>query len=76
VKLTWPCGGGASLSFGPPLTLTAENIKGVRNVTEHHFGWTFDQNSNPTGYFTLVQTVKLNHDGTAYSGPFDRNFMT
>lgn len=48
--------------------------KGVRNVTEHHFGWTFDNNSNPTGYFTLLQNVKLNHDGTAYSGPFDQKF--
>ncbi len=47
---------------------------GVRNVTEHHMGWTFDNNSNPTGYFTLEQTVKLNRQGTAYSGPFDQKF--
>src|SRR2546423_6093781 len=33
--------------------------RGVGKVVEHHFGWTFDQNSNPSGYFTLVQTVKL-----------------
>jgi len=48
--------------------------KGVGKVQEHHFGWTFDQNSNPSGYFTLEQTVKLSHDGLSYSGPFDQKF--
>lgn len=46
----------------------------VRKVTEHHFGWTFDSNSNPSGYFTLDQTVKLSRDGMSYSGPFDQKF--
>lgn len=48
--------------------------KGVGKVQEHHFGWTFDQNSNPSGYFTLEQTVKLSRDGLSYSGPFDQKF--
>ena len=48
--------------------------KGVGKVAEHHFGWTFDQNSNPSGYFTLEQTLKLSHDGMSYSGPFDQKF--
>ena len=48
--------------------------KGVGKVQEHHFGWTFDQNSNPTGYFTWVQTVKLTHKGLSYSGPFDQKY--
>ena len=48
--------------------------KGVNKVEEHHFGWTFDQNSNPTGYFTWVQTVKLTHKGLSYSGPFDQKY--
>jgi hypothetical protein len=43
-------------------------------VVEHHFGWTFDQNSNPSGYFTLDQTVKLSQRGMSYSGPFDQKF--
>jgi hypothetical protein len=46
----------------------------VRRVTEHHFGWLFDANSNPAGYFTLVQKVKLSPDGLTYSGPFDQKF--
>jgi hypothetical protein len=46
----------------------------VRKVTEHHFGWLFDANSNPAGYFTLLQTVKLSKDGLSYSGPFDQKF--
>ncbi|HSC19751.1 MAG TPA: hypothetical protein VLC74_12650 [Rhizomicrobium sp.] len=48
--------------------------KGVGKVVEHHLGWTFDQNSNPTGYFTLEQTLKLSHDGMSYGGPFDQKF--
>jgi hypothetical protein len=48
--------------------------KGTGRVEEHHFGWTFDQNSNPNGYFTLEQTVKLSRDGTAYTGPFDQKY--
>ena len=47
----------------------------VRKVTEHHFGWLFDPSSNPAGYFTLVQSVKLSHDGLSYSGPFDQKFF-
>ena len=43
-------------------------------VEEHHFGWTFDQNSNPSGYFTLVQDVKLSKDGMSYAGPFDQKY--
>jgi hypothetical protein len=46
----------------------------VRRVTEHHFGWLFDANSNPAGYFTLVQSVKLSPDGMSYKGPFDQKF--
>lgn len=48
--------------------------KGVRKVVEHHFGWTFDQNSNPSGYFTLEQSVKLSADGKSYTGPFDQKY--
>lgn len=48
--------------------------KGVGKVVEHHLGWTFDQNSNPTGYFTLEQNLKLSRDGMSYSGPFDQKF--
>lgn len=48
--------------------------KGPGKVEEHHFGWTFDQNSNPSGYFTLDQTLKLGHKGMSYSGPFDQKF--
>ena len=48
--------------------------KGVGKVQEHHFGWTFDQNSNPSGYFTLEQTLKLSHNGLSYTGPFDQKF--
>jgi hypothetical protein len=43
-------------------------------VEEHHFGWTFDANSNPSGYFTLVQDVKLSKDGMSYGGPFDQKY--
>ena len=45
-----------------------------RKVQEHHFGWTFDTNSNPTGYFTLEQSLKLSRDGMSYTGPFDQKF--
>jgi hypothetical protein len=45
-----------------------------RSVEEHHFGWTFDQNSNPSGYFTLVQNVKVSRDGMSYTGPFDQKY--
>lgn len=45
-----------------------------RSVEEHHFGWTFDSSSNPSGYFTLVQDVKLSRDGMSYTGPFDQKF--
>lgn len=48
--------------------------KGTSKVTEHHFGWTFDTNANPSGYFTLVQTVKLSRTGMSYSGPFDQKY--
>jgi len=48
--------------------------KGVGKVVEHHFGWTFDQNANPTGYFTLEQTLKVSRDGMSYSGPFDQKY--
>ena len=48
--------------------------KGPDKVEEHHFGWTFDANSNPSGYFTLVQEVKLSRDGMSYGGPFDQKF--
>jgi hypothetical protein len=48
--------------------------KGIGRVGEHHFGWTFDQNGNPSGYFTLEQTVKLGDRGMTYSGPFDQKF--
>lgn len=48
--------------------------KGVGKVAEHHFGWTFDQNSNPSGYFTLEQTLKLSRSGMSYTGPFDQKF--
>lgn len=48
--------------------------KGIGKVAEHHFGWTFDQNSNPSGYFTLEQTVKLSNHGFNYSGPFDQKY--
>jgi len=48
--------------------------KSGRKVQEHHFGWTFDQNSNPSGYFTMEQTVRLSNNGLKYSGPFDQKF--
>lgn len=48
--------------------------KGTSKVEEHHFGWTFDQNSNPSGYFTLDQSPKLSHDGMSYTGPFDQKY--
>jgi len=48
--------------------------KGVNKVEEHHFGYTFDQNGNPSGYFTWVQNVKLSHNGLKYSGPFDQKY--
>ncbi|HEY3777073.1 MAG TPA: hypothetical protein VGL35_03370 [Rhizomicrobium sp.] len=48
--------------------------RGVGKVQEHHFGWTFDQNSNPSGYFTLEQTLKLTNHGMSYSGPFDQKY--
>ena len=48
--------------------------KGPGKIDEHHFGWTFDQNSNPSGYFTLDQTLKLTNHGTSYSGPFDQKY--
>jgi hypothetical protein len=47
---------------------------GVGKVQEHHFGWTFDQSGNPSGYFTLEQTLKLSRDGLRYSGPFDQKY--
>jgi hypothetical protein len=46
----------------------------VRRVTEHHIGWTFDNSGNPSGYFTLVQRVRLSRDGLSYQGPFDQKF--
>lgn len=48
--------------------------KGPGKVEENHFGWTFDSNANPTGYFTLVQTLKLGNHGTTYGGPFDQKY--
>jgi len=47
---------------------------GPNKIEEHHFGWTFDQNSNPSGYFTLEQTLKLGNHGMTYGGPFDQKF--
>ena len=48
--------------------------RGIGKVVEHHIGWTFDGNGNPSGYFTLVQDLKLGNHGTTYSGPFDQKF--
>jgi hypothetical protein len=48
--------------------------RGVGKVQEHHFGWTFDQNSNPSGYFTLEQTLRLSDRGLSYGGPFDQKY--
>jgi hypothetical protein len=42
-----------------------------RTVHLHHTGWTFDDNGNPTGTFTIDETDTIAHNGMSYSGNFD-----
>jgi hypothetical protein len=44
---------------------------GFRTVRLHHTGWTFDDNGNPTGFFTIDETDTLASNGMSYSGTFD-----
>ncbi len=48
--------------------------KGIGRVLEHHLGWWFDANGNPSGYFTLEQNLKMDRQGLTYSGPFDLKY--
>ncbi len=48
--------------------------KGIGKVLEHHLGWWFDANGNPSGYFTLEQNIKMDRQGLTYSGPFDLKY--
>lgn len=48
--------------------------KGIGKVLEHHLGWWFDESGNPSGYFTIEQNLKLDHQGLNYSGPFDLKY--
>jgi hypothetical protein len=42
-----------------------------RTVRLHHTGWTFDDNGNPTGFFTIDETDTIAPNGMSYSGNFD-----
>ncbi|MGB8535838.1 MAG: hypothetical protein WCD57_05455 [Acidobacteriaceae bacterium] len=44
---------------------------GFRTVRLHHTGWTFDDNGNPTGFFTQDETDTIAANGMSYSGNFD-----
>jgi hypothetical protein len=44
---------------------------GFRTVRLHHTGWTFDDNGNPTGFFTQDETDTVATNGMSYSGNFD-----
>jgi len=44
---------------------------GFRTVRLHHTGWTFDDNGNPTGFFTIDETDTIAPNGMSYSGNFD-----
>src|ERR1051326_711549 len=44
--------------------------KGIGRVLEHHLGWWFDANGNPSGYFTLEQDIKMDRRGLKYRRPF------
>ena len=44
---------------------------GFRTVRLHHTGWTFDDNGNPTGFFTQDETDTIAPNGMSYSGNFD-----
>ena len=43
---------------------------GPRTVRLHHTGWTFDDNGNPTGSFTIDETDTLTPNGMGYNGSF------
>jgi hypothetical protein len=40
------------------------------SVRLHHTGWTFDDNGNPTGSFTIDETDTLAPNGMSYTGNF------
>ena len=42
----------------------------LRTVRLHHTGWTFDDNGNPTGSFTIDETDTLAPNGMSYTGSF------
>jgi hypothetical protein len=42
----------------------------LRTVRLHHTGWTFDDNGNPTGSFTIDETDTLAPNGMSYTGNF------
>jgi hypothetical protein len=41
-----------------------------RTFRLHHTGWTFDDNGNPTGSFTIDETDTLTPNGMSYNGSF------
>ncbi|WP_058189220.1 hypothetical protein [Terracidiphilus gabretensis] len=43
---------------------------GLRTVRLHHTGWTFDDNGNATGSFTIDETDVVAPNGMSYSGTF------
>lgn len=42
----------------------------LRTVRLHHTGWTFDDNGNPSGSFTIDETDTLTPNGMSYNGSF------
>ena len=42
-----------------------------RTFRLHHTGWTFDDNGNPTGFFTIDETETIAPNGMRYNGNFD-----
>ena len=44
---------------------------GARTVQLNHVGFSFDNNGNPNGTFTLAETNTVSKDGATYQGTFD-----
>jgi hypothetical protein len=42
----------------------------LHTVRLHHTGWTFDDNGNPSGSFTIDETDTLTPNGMGYNGSF------
>lgn len=62
-------------SFGDPrqgnYCLGVWKKAGSRTVQLSHFGWLYNADGTPAGYFTLAETDTVSRKGDSYTGTFD-----